>query len=124
MAEWLSNAMDESVKINCASKSEGYSMPTTSSEQKSVPTILYVDCSLHSGIDRRRLDGLRRYAAARNWRVETLEHRDCTPAALREALARLRPIGCAAECWCPDTAPRPPLFGRTPVVYRSEEAHV
>ncbi len=81
------------------------------------PTILYVDCSLHSGIDRRRLDGLRRYAAARNWRVETLEHRDCTPAALREALARWRPIGCAAECWCPDTAPRPPLFGRTPVVY-------
>jgi LacI family transcriptional regulator len=83
----------------------------------SVPTILYVDCSLHSGIDRRRLDGLRRYAAARKWRVETLEHRDCTPAALREALARLRPIGCAAECWCPETAPRPPLFGRTPVVY-------
>ena len=83
----------------------------------SVPTILYVDCSLHSGIDRRRLDGLRRYAAARNWRVETLEHRDCTPATLREALVRLRPIGCAAECWCPETAPRPPLFGRTPVVY-------
>ena len=83
----------------------------------SVPTILYADCSLNSGIDRRRLDGLRRYAAARKWRVETLEHRDCTPAALREALARLRPIGCAAECWCPDTAPRPPLFGRTPVVY-------
>ena len=92
-------------------------MPIASSEQKSVPTILYVDCSLHSGIDRRRLDGLRRYAAARHWRVETLEHRDCTPAALREALARLRPIGCAAECWCPETAPRPPLFGRTPVVY-------
>jgi AraC-like DNA-binding protein len=92
-------------------------MPITFSEQKSVPTILYVDCSLHSGIDRRRLDGLRRYAAARKWRVETLEHKDCTPAALREALARLRPIGCAAECWCPDTAPRPPLFGRTPVVY-------
>ena len=81
------------------------------------PTILYVDCSLHSGIDRRRLDGLRRYAAVRKWRVETLEHKDCTPAALREALARLRPIGCAAECWCPETAPQPPLFGRTPVVY-------
>ena len=92
-------------------------MPITSPEQKSSPTILYVDCSLHSGIDRRRLDGLRRYAAARKWRVETLEHRDCTPAALREALARLRPIGCAAECWCPETASRPPLFGRTPVVY-------
>ena len=61
-------------------------MPITSPEQKSSPTILYVDCSLHSGIDRRRLDGLRRYAAARKWRVETLEHKDCSPAALREAL--------------------------------------
>ena len=81
------------------------------------PTILYVDCSLHSGIDRRRLDGLRRYAASRKWRVETLEHKDCTPEALREALARLHPVGCAAECWCHETAPRPPLFGRTPVVY-------
>ena len=26
-------------------------------------------------------------------------------------------IGCAAECWCRDTAPRPMLFGRTPVVF-------
>ena len=60
---------------------------------------------------------MRRYAAVRKWRVETLEHKDCTPAALREALARLRPIGCAAECWCPETAPQPPLFGKTPVVY-------
>ncbi len=82
-----------------------------------IPTILYVDYSRHLGIDRRRLDGLRRYAATRKWRVETLEHRDCSPAALREALWRLRPIGCAAECWCPETAPRPSLFGRTPVVY-------
>ena len=82
-----------------------------------IPTILYVDYSRHLGIDRRRLDGLRRYAATRKWRVETLEHRDCSPAALREALSRLRPIGCAAECWCPETAPRPSLFGRTPVVY-------
>ena len=29
-----------------------------------LPTILYVDCNPHSGIDRRRLAGLRRYAAA------------------------------------------------------------
>ena len=80
-------------------------------------TILYVDCSLDSGIDRRRLDGLRRYAATRKWRVETLEHRDCSPAALRETLARLRPIGCAAECWPPQTALPPAAFGRVPVVY-------
>ena len=82
-----------------------------------VPTILYVDCSLQAGIDRRRLDGLCRYAAARKWRVETLEHRDCTPAALRDAFARVRPIGCAAECWPPKTALPPAAFGRVPVVY-------
>ena len=82
-------------------------------------TILYVDCSPNSGIDRRRLDGMRRYAATRKWRVEILEHRNCSSAALREALAQLRPIGCAAECWCPETAPRPALFGRVPVVYFS-----
>ncbi|MBR3086641.1 MAG: substrate-binding domain-containing protein [Kiritimatiellae bacterium] len=81
------------------------------------PTIIYADCSLRSGIDRRRLGGLRRYAAARKWRVETLEHGDCSPAALREALARLHPIGCAAECWPPKTALRPAAFGRVPVVY-------
>ena len=83
------------------------------------PTILYVDFSPQSGIDRRRLDGLRRYAATRKWRVETLEHDVCSPKALREALARLRPIGCAAECWCRETALRPSFFGCVPVVYFS-----
>ena len=82
-------------------------------------TILYVDYSPGVDSDRRRLDGIRRYAAARNWRVETLNHAECSPAALREALVRIRPIGCAAECWCPDTAMRPALFGRVPVVYFS-----
>ena len=81
------------------------------------PTLLYVDFSPQSGIDRRRLAGLRRYAATRKWSVETLEHRDCSPKALRNALARFHPIGCAAECWCPETALRPSLFGHVPVVY-------
>lgn len=81
------------------------------------PVILYVDCNFVSGIDRKRMDGLRRYAAARKWRVETLEHKDCSPAALREALAKYRPIGCAAECCYPDTLLRPALFGGVPVIY-------
>ena len=84
-----------------------------------VPTILYVDYSPELDSDRRRLDGLRRYAVSRKWRVETLEHRGCSPDALRKALARLRPIGCAVECWCPQTALKPALFGRVPVVYFS-----
>lgn len=83
------------------------------------PAILYVDFSPGLDSNRRRLDGMRRYAAARGWRVETLDHADCSPAALRNALAKLRPIGCAAECWCPGTTLRPRLFGRVPVVYFS-----
>ena len=55
------------------------------------PTILYVDCDFVSGIDRRRLDGMRRYAVMRKWRVETLEHKDCSPAVLHETMARLSP---------------------------------
>lgn len=84
-----------------------------------IPTILYVDYSPELDSDRRRLDGLRRYAVSRKWRVETLEHKDCSPSSLREALSRLHPVGCAAECWCPDTALRPALFRKTPVVYFS-----
>ena len=87
------------------------------------PVILYVDCNFVSGIDRKRLDGLRRYASARKWRVETLEHKDCSPAALREALAKYRPIGCAAECCYPDTLLRPALFGGVPVVYFDPPDH-
>ena len=82
-------------------------------------TILYVDCVPESGMGRVRLAGVRRYAAARGWRVETLEHGNCSPKTLAEALARLRPVGCVAERWDPQTALRPALFGRVPVVYFS-----
>ena len=84
-----------------------------------MPTILYVDCIPSGGMGRLLLAGVRRYAAARKWRVETLEHAVCTPAALHDAIARFRPIGCVAECWCRETALRPALFGRVPVVYFS-----
>ena len=83
------------------------------------PTILYVDCRLGHGIEGKRLEGLRRYAATRKWRVATLEHKFCSSAALRNALARLRPVGCAAECWSQETTPSPALFGKIPVVYFS-----
>ena len=92
---------------------------TSTAKTAALPTILYVDYSPNLDSDRRRLDGMRRYASARKWAVETLDHTDCSPDTLREALARIRPIGCAAECWCPETAMRPTLFGRVPVVYFS-----
>ena len=85
------------------------------------PTILYVDYLHKDGINRRRLDGLRRYAATHKWRVATLKHGVCSPSALREAFARLRPIGCAVECWSPETTLPPFLFGRVPAVYFSRQ---
>lgn len=89
----------------------------------SPPTILYVDCRLDGGIERRRLAGMRRYAAARGWRVETLVLGTVTADTLKEALDRLRPVGCAVECWCPDTALQPAAFGNVPVVYFGRPNH-
>ena len=83
------------------------------------PTILYVNFRPDAGIDKLRLAGLRRFAAGRAWRVETLDHAVCSPESLRGALRRLRPVGCAAEAWDPHTALRPSLFGHVPVVYFS-----
>jgi AraC-like DNA-binding protein len=83
------------------------------------PTILYVDCQPRIERERRRLEGMRRYAAGRGWRVETLDHTDCTPAALKEALERLRPVGCVAECGNRRTVCPPRAFGDVPVVFFS-----
>ena len=80
-------------------------------------TLLYVDCRPDNGVERRRLEGMRRYAAARGWRVETLDHKVCSPAALREALGRLRPIGCVAECWRKEGTFPPAAFQGVPVIY-------
>ena len=80
-------------------------------------TLLYVDCRPDNGVERRRLEGMRRYAAARGWRVETLDHKVCSPAALREALGRLRPIGCVAECWRKKGTFPPAAFQGVPVIY-------
>ena len=83
------------------------------------PTILYVDCQPRIERERCRLEGMRRYASGRGWRVETLKHTDCTPAALKEALERLRPVGCVAECWSRRTVCPPRAFGDVPVVFFS-----
>ena len=81
------------------------------------PTILYVGFSPGNGICLKRLAGLRRYAATRGWKVETLDGAGCSPQTLRDALARLRPIGCAVQCSGLGFVLRPALFGRIPVVY-------
>jgi LacI family transcriptional regulator len=84
---------------------------------ETAPAILYIGFAQRSGMGSVRLAGIRRYAATRGWRVEVLGNDVCSPEPLRDALARFRPIGCVAECWCPETALRPALFGHVPVVY-------
>ena len=79
---------------------------TSRRKQTNIPTILYVDYSPELDSDRRRLDGLRRYAVSRKWRVETLEHRDCSPSSLREALSRLHPATTASVCFAPQGCSR------------------
>jgi len=86
-------------------------------DAETAPAILYVGFVPGSGMDAVRIAGVRRYAAARGWRVETLGSDAASPASLRDVLARLRPVGCVAECWSPETAPRPAFFGRVPVVF-------
>ena len=100
-------------------KNAGTRMTATAPQDGSPPTILYVDCQPRIERERRRLEGMRRYAAGRGWRVETLKHTDCTPAALKEALERLRPVGCVAECGSRRTLCPPRAFGDVPVVFFS-----
>ena len=81
------------------------------------PTVLYVDYRSDDGINQKRLEGVRRYAATRKWRVATLAHETCSPEAMRKSFQWLRPVGCVAECWNQKTALPPALFGQVPVVY-------
>ena len=77
--------------------------------------ILYVnfnECAA-AGLFRRRLDGIRRYAAARGIEVATLGRSDCAIEEVPAALARLRPLGCVVE----PPFLRPGLFRGVPSVY-------
>ena len=78
-------------------------------------TLLYVNFNVcaASGMFRRRLDGIRRYAAARGIEVATLGRSDCSIEEVPAALARLRPMGCVVE----PPFLRPGLFHRFPSVY-------
>ncbi len=77
--------------------------------------ILYVnfnECAA-AGLFRRRLDGIRRYAAARGIEVATLGRSDCSIEEVPAALARLQPLGCVVE----PPFLRPGLFRGFPSVY-------
>ena len=69
-----------------------------------------------------RMDGIRRFARLGGWTVEFFTPQDVPAAAIRQLLARRRPVGCLVECSRPNDAPpyampTPGVFGNTPVVY-------
>lgn len=83
----------------------------------SANTILYLQMIESDSCQQAKLAGIRRYAAARGWRVEALSRQRSRAAMVPPLLARRRPLGCIVEGagrW--DDLP-PQLFGRTPVVY-------
>ncbi|MBR0056172.1 MAG: substrate-binding domain-containing protein [Kiritimatiellae bacterium] len=79
--------------------------------------ILYLHMIAGDTCQLARLAGIRRYAAARGWRVEALRREASRAAMIPAILKRHRPVGCIVEGagrW--DGLP-PSLFGRTPVAY-------
>ena len=79
--------------------------------------ILYLHMIESDSCQQAKLAGIRRYAAARGWNVESLSRQRSRAAMVPSLLARHRPLGCIVEGagrW--DDLP-PSLFGRTPVVY-------
>ena len=80
-------------------------------------TLLYIDIDENDPVHRRKLAGMRRYAAGRGWRVAGVDTRRSTPHDVLAMLERDLPAGCAVEASTnPDSFP-PSLFGSVPVVY-------
>ena len=75
---------------------------------KPIPTILYVNCRPEYGIDGRRLAGMRRYAAGRGWRVETLELGTATPPGCARNRAKAQIARVNAPKSARKTTPAPP----------------
>ena len=81
------------------------------------PLILYLHTIATDSCQAAKLAGMRRYAAARGWQVETLRREISRAAMIPRILERHKPAGCIVEGagrW--DDLP-PSLFGPTPVVY-------
>lgn len=81
------------------------------------PLVVFID--YHAGEEkfRRELDGIRRFAKPRGWRVATLDSAKTDPATLPEMLKRVHPAGCIAECSARQRCLPPRAFGGVPVVY-------
>lgn len=83
----------------------------------SANAILYLHMIRSDTCQHAKLDGIRRYAAARGWRVEAVPREASRARMVPAIIERRRPLGCIVEGagrW--DDLP-PSLFGRTPVIY-------
>ena len=81
------------------------------------PLVLYLHTIASDSCQAAKLAGMRRYAAARGWQVETVRREDARFTMIPRILERRRPAGCIVEGagrW--DDLPQS-LFGGTPVVY-------
>ena len=87
------------------------------------PLVVFID--YHAGEEkfRRELEGIRRFAKPRGWRVATLDSAKTNPDTLPEMLNRVRPIGCIAECSARQRYLPPRLFGGVPIVYLDPQRH-
>ncbi len=79
--------------------------------------ILYIDFMPGDFAQEAKLAGLRRYAAAHDWKVATVPEEESRPAFIPALLERLRPDGVAVDCSIGHADLPPRLFGKTPVVY-------
>ena len=66
---------------------------------------------------RQWIDGARRYASARQWRVDVIQGADSTPEHVRAVLERTKPFGCVVEAYVRVDAFPPDFFGPTRVCY-------
>ena len=89
----------------------------TSLTGKADVVILYAGMRPDWDVDRKRLAGIERFAKPRGIRVETIPPAGCTREAVRDAIARFRPVGCVAECHDVRCRPRQSWFGRVPTVF-------
>lgn len=81
------------------------------------PAIFFLEAIPGDPIQATTLAGIRRYAAARGWGVESVMTDDSRPDRLQPLLRRLRPAGCIIDCADGRTDLPPRLFGKVPVVY-------
>ena len=81
-------------------------------------TILYLNTWPGDLVQKLKIAGMRRYAGARGWSVESVPSGDSRPGKIRGILAAHAPVaGCIVEGSDDSARLSPTLFGRTPVVY-------